>query len=66
MKLNPPKKNLFWASVILAVLGMLSYAYHLITLYVFRAYQPHFQMIAFVLVSAGFVLLILGLTIKDL
>jgi len=64
MKLNPPKKSIFWAAVIFAAAGMLSYAYHLITLYIFRAYQPHFQMIAFVLVSIGFVLLLLGLTRK--
>ena len=64
MKLNPPKKSTFWAAVIFAAAGMLSYAYHLITLYIFRDYQPHFQMIAFVLVSIGFVLLFLGLTRK--
>jgi hypothetical protein len=66
MNLKPPKKNTFWAAVILAIAGGLSYAYHLITLYVGRTYQPHFQMIGFVLVSLGFVVLFLGLTLKDL
>jgi hypothetical protein len=65
MKLNPPKKTTFWAAVIFAVAGMLSYAYHLISLYVLKTYQPHFQMIAFVLVSIGFVVFLVGLTAKD-
>jgi hypothetical protein len=64
MNLNLPKKSTFWTAVVIAAAGMTSYAIHLITLYLFRSYQPHLQMIAFVLVSIAFVVLCLGLTRK--
>jgi hypothetical protein len=65
MNFNLPKKTTFWTAVIIAFAGMLSYAYHLFTLYILKTYHPHFQMIAFVLVSIGFVWLCLGLTVKN-
>ena len=63
MKLQPPKINTFWTAVAIAAAGMTSYAIHLITLYIYRSYQPHLQMIAFVLVSIAFVLLCLDLIV---
>jgi hypothetical protein len=66
MNLKLPKKNTFWAAVIIAAAGWLFYGAHLVTLYIFRAYQPHLQMIACVLVSIAFVVLCAGLIVKDL
>lgn len=61
MKLNSPKKTTFWIALAIAVGGWISYAAHLITLYVFRSYTPHLQMISAVLVSIAFVVLCMDL-----
>jgi ABC-type polysaccharide/polyol phosphate export permease len=61
MKLSPPKKNTFWAAVIVAAVGVVVYAVH-----VFAQSIPHLQLIAFLLVLVAFVLLCLGLTQKEL
>ena len=65
MNLNAPKKNTFLTAVIIAAAGWLVYAVHLITLYIFRAYQPHLQMISAVLVSIAFVVLCWGVLTKN-
>ena len=59
MKLNPPKKNTFWAAVVIAAAGVVVYAVHLFAMDV-----PYLQPAAFLLVLAAFVLLCLGLTMK--
>jgi len=59
MKLNPPKKNTFWAAVVIAAAGVVVYAVHLFAMNV-----PYLQPAAFLLVLAAFVLLCLGLTMK--
>jgi hypothetical protein len=64
MNLIAPKKNTFYAAVIIAAAGWIAYAIHLITLYVFRSYTPHLQMISAVLVSIAFVVLCLGIIVK--
>ena len=61
MKLNPPKKNTFWAAVAIAVVGCVVYAVHL-----FAREVAYLQPAAFLLVIVAFVLLCLGLTIKGL
>jgi hypothetical protein len=61
MKLNPPKKNTFWAAVIIAVVGVVVYAVHL-----FARSILYLQPVAFLLVVVAFVLLCLGLTLKGL
>jgi hypothetical protein len=61
MKLNPPKKNTFWAAVVIAALGVIVYAAHFINMSV-----PYVQPAAFLLVLVAFVLLCLGLTQKGL
>ena len=61
MKLNTPKKTTFWVAAAIAGAGWISYAVHLITLYVFRSYTPHLQMISAVLVSIAFVVLCMDL-----
>jgi hypothetical protein len=66
MKLNPPKKNTFWAAVIITAAGWLVYAIHLIAQFIIHVQILHLQMIAFVLVSVAVVLLCLGLTLKGL
>jgi hypothetical protein len=66
MKLNPPKKTTFYAAVIIAAAGWLAYAAHLVTLYIFRSYTPHLQMISCVLLSIAFVVLCAGLLVKGL
>jgi hypothetical protein len=66
MNINLPKKNTFWAAVIITLIGWLVYAVHLFAQFILRVQILHLQMIAFVLVSIAFVLLFLGLTIKDL
>lgn|GEM_PF-870562 len=65
MKLNSPKKITFWVAVAIAAAGWLSYAAHLITLYIFRSYTPHLQMISAVLVSIAFVVLCMDLITVD-
>ncbi len=62
MKLTPPKKSTFWASVIIAavgfVVGLLGY---------FGLFGVAWLgMIGLVLLAVGFVLLALGLTTKGL
>jgi hypothetical protein len=64
MNLHPPKKKNFWAAVAIAVAGMLVYAAHLISRYIFRAPQLHLQMFSFVLLSTAFVFLLSELTVK--
>ncbi|MGA2504960.1 MAG: hypothetical protein ABSG01_12790 [Anaerolineales bacterium] len=59
MKLNPPKKNTFWAAIIIAAVGVVVYAVHLGAMNV-----PYLQPTAFLLVLIAFVLLCLGLTMK--
>jgi hypothetical protein len=59
MKLNPPKKNTFWAAVFIAAVGVIVYAVHL-----FARNVPYLQPTAFLLVVIAFVLLCLGLTMK--
>lgn len=61
MKLNTPKKITFWIALAIAAAGWISYAAHLITLYIFRSYTPHLQMISAVLVSIAFVVLCMDL-----
>jgi hypothetical protein len=61
MKLNPPKKNTFWAAVIIAAAGVVVYVVHL-----FAQKVPYLQPVAFLLVVIAFVLLCLGLIIKGL
>ncbi len=66
MNLNLPKKNTFWAAVVIAALGVVVYIMHLVgnDLYLFPKYVPYLQPIAFLLVVAAFVMLCLGLTLK--
>jgi len=54
MKLNAPKKNVWWLALILSVLGLLG---HLVAI-------PVISGIAFWLVLAGYVLLFLGTFLK--
>jgi hypothetical protein len=61
MKLNLPKKNTFWAAVVIAAVGVVVYIVHL-----FSQSIPYMQPVAFLLVVAAFVLLCLGLTLKGL
>ena len=61
MKLNPPKKNTFWAAVAIAAVGILVYVVHL-----FARNILHLQPVAFLLVVVAFGLLCLGLTVKGL
>jgi hypothetical protein len=62
MKLNLPKKNTFWASVIIAAVGFVLY---LLT-YVGVIGIGWLGLIGFLIVVIAFVLLALGLTIKGL
>ena len=61
MKLNLPKKNTFWASVVVAAIGVIVYIVH-----GFAPTIPHLSLVGFLLVLAAFVLLCLGLTLKGL
>jgi hypothetical protein len=54
MRLTPPKKIVFWISLILAVVGLVAY---FVTI-------PFLSGIAFWLVLVGYVLLALGNTVK--
>ncbi|MGD8458470.1 MAG: hypothetical protein PVF83_19005 [Anaerolineales bacterium] len=54
MRLTPPKKIVFWISVILAVLGLIAYFVSI----------PFLSGITFWLVVAGYVLLFLGNAVK--
>jgi len=55
MRLTPPKNITFWIAVILVVLGLLGY------LKVISVFSPY----AFWLVVVGFVVLMLGVLIRD-
>jgi hypothetical protein len=59
MNLNLPKKNTFWAAVIIAAVGVVVYVVHLVAQSI-----PYLQPLAFLLVVIAFVLLCLGLTLK--
>jgi hypothetical protein len=59
MKLNAPNKNTFWVAVIIAAVGVIVYAVHLVARNV-----PNLQPAAFLLVVVAFVLLCLGVTMK--
>ena len=61
MKLNLPKKNTFWAAVVIAAVGVVVYIVHLVAQSI-----PYAQPVAFLLVVVAFVLLCLGLTVKGL
>ena len=66
MNLKSPKKNTFWASVIVAVVGVIVYGLHLVTFYLFKLNIPHLELIAFLLELVAYILLFLGLTQKSL
>ena len=61
MRLNPPKKNTFWISVVVAAVGVIIYIVHL-----FAPAISYLQPVAFLLVVAAFVLLCLSLILKGL
>jgi hypothetical protein len=57
---NPPKKNTYWASIVIAAVGVLAWL-----LYALRAVPAGWlDAVGFVLVLAAFVLLALSLRIK--
>ncbi len=56
MRLNAPKKNVWWIALLLTILGIIG---HLVTL-------PVLTMLSFWLLLAGYVLLCLGTIIKGL
>jgi hypothetical protein len=62
MKLNPPKKNTFWVSIIIAALGFVVY---LLSHYGLIA-AAWLGLVGVILLAAAFVLLTLGLTVKGL
>jgi hypothetical protein len=62
MKLNPPKKNTFWASIIIAAVGFVVY---LLSHYGLIA-AAWLGLVGVILLAAAFVLLTLGLTVKGL
>ena len=62
MRLNPPKKNTYWASIGIALVGLIIYA--LTYSGVFRA--AWLGLIGVLLLVVAFVLLVLGLTLKGL
>jgi len=66
MKLTPPKKSTFWAAVIIAAVGVVIYAVHVILTYWSHMVIGYLRPVAFLLVVAAFVLLCLGLTRKGL
>jgi hypothetical protein len=60
MRLNPPKKTTFWASIIIAVIGFIVF---------FLPYLVKLSwlgLIGFLLVVVAYILLVLGLTLKGL
>jgi len=61
MKINLPKKNTFYASVLIAAVGVVVYIIHL-----FAKSIGYLQPVAFLLVVVAFILLCLGLTLKGL
>jgi CHASE2 domain-containing sensor protein len=60
MKLNLPKKTTFWASAIIAAIGVIAGVVHQLT------NMANLGIVAFFLVLAAFVLICLGLTLKGL
>jgi hypothetical protein len=65
MKLSPPKKATFWATVVLATVSGLIYAAHIVAQNIMHVQILHLQLIAWLLMSAAFGLLFLGLVLKD-
>ena len=62
MKLNPPKKITFWASVIIAAIGFIAYLLgHFDVLSI-----TWLGLVGVILIVVAFVLLVLGLTSKGL
>jgi hypothetical protein len=61
MKLNPPKKNTFWLTVIIAAVGVIIYVVHL-----FARNILYLQPIAFLVVVVAFILLCLSLILRGL
>jgi hypothetical protein len=61
MKLNLPKKITFWASVIIAVVGVVVYLVHVLNTAI-----PYLGAAGFLIVVAAFILMCLGLTVKGL
>jgi hypothetical protein len=59
MNLNPPKKNTFWLTVVIAAVGVIIYVVHLIARNI-----PYLQPIAFLVVLIAFILLCLSLILK--
>ena len=62
MNLNPPKKITFWAAIILAVISLVIYILHVFWLYDIQ----YFAGVGYLLLLAAFVLLVLGLLLKNL
>jgi hypothetical protein len=65
MKLSPPKKNTFWAAVVIAVVSVLIYIVHIVAQNIIHTPILHLQLIAWLLMSVAFGLLFLGLILKD-
>jgi len=69
-RLNPPKKTTFWAAVIAAAVGLVTYILHIaITHFGFLPIAKQLSAtwlspLAFLLLVVGFVLLVLGLVVK--
>lgn len=63
MKLHPVRKIFFWAAVILMAASALVYAAHLVAQFITHVNILHLQLIAFLLVSAAFLVLFLGMTL---
>ena len=66
MKLNPPRKITFWTAVIIAGIAVITYAVHIVAQNIMHVQILHLQLIAFLLMSAAFGLLFLGLTRKGM
>jgi len=62
MKLNPPKKNTFWVSIIIAIVG--SIVFFLPYLGLVKA--PWLGLAGFLVTVVAYILLVLGLIIKGL
>jgi hypothetical protein len=61
MKLNAPKNITFWAAVILAAVGVVSYVFHHLFVDI-----PNLGGIGFFLLFVAFVLICLGLLVKGM
>ncbi len=64
MKLNPPKKNTFWAAAVLAIISVIIYAVHVLAQNIMHVQILHLQLIAWLLMTVASGLLFLGLTMK--